>query len=106
MVIMPRTAELISCTRVHFGQLPASYFREAQGMTWHTTDYTVGDLVIFDSRIIHATSKNYCDAFRLSLDFRWYIAPGRSDFGSTPHAQFILDHTEPIADDSADALQG
>lgn len=86
-------------------QLPASYFREAQGMTWHTTDYTVGDLVIFDSRIIHATSKNYCDSFRLSLDFRWYIAPGRPDFGSTPHAQFVLGCTEPVSGDDCAAVQ-
>src|SRR3546814_821760 len=82
-----------SCTAK---QLPASYFREARGMTWHTTDYSAGDLVIFDSRIIHATSRNYCDAFRLSLDFRWYIAPERDNFGSTPHSEFVLACTQPI----------
>lgn len=65
-------------------------------MSWHTADFAAGDLVIFDSRIVHATSKNYCDQFRLSMDFRWYIAPGRQNFGTTPHARFVLGRTNPV----------
>lgn len=79
-------------------QLPASYFKEAKGLSWHTTDFQAGDVVIFDSRTIHATSKNYWDQFRLSLDFRWYLAPERENFGHTPHSQFILKRSEPVMD--------
>jgi ectoine hydroxylase-related dioxygenase (phytanoyl-CoA dioxygenase family) len=52
--------------------MPASYYHgEGTELTWYSGEYHAGDVVIFDSRTIHATSKNYSDRFRLSLDFRW-----------------------------------
>lgn len=38
---------------------------------WRSTHFHPGDCVIFDIRLIHASTKNLTDAFRISIDTRW-----------------------------------
>ena len=74
-------------------QIPFSYFNKssmANSLTWRTGPFDAGDVVIFDSKLIHCTSRNYSDKYRLSIDFRWYLAPiGRKNYGLTNHSKFV-----------------
>jgi ectoine hydroxylase-related dioxygenase (phytanoyl-CoA dioxygenase family) len=52
--------------------------------------FEAGDVVFFDSRLVHCTSRNKYDCFRISMDSRWCISPvGRKNFGETYHSKFI-----------------
>ena len=66
-------------------QLPLSYYSKKNylsGLTWRTGSFNAGDVVFFDSRLIHCSSKNYQDTYRLSVDFRWFV---------THRLQIVLD---------------
>ncbi|CAM9340690.1 unnamed protein product, partial [Ectocarpus fasciculatus] len=56
-------------------QIPASYREHGKHLTWMTTDFRSGDVVLFNSRAVHCTSKNCADTFRLSIDTRWILSP-------------------------------
>merc|ERR1711871_934022 len=59
--------------------LPGSYTysRRPRGGKWLTTSFRSGDVVLFDIKTIHATSKNNSleSEFRYSCDTRWCIRP-------------------------------
>ena len=38
---------------------------------WRTTAFAPGDLVVFDIRLVHASTRNDHDCFRMSMDTRW-----------------------------------
>lgn len=38
---------------------------------WRTTAFAPGDLVVFDIRLVHASTRNEHDCFRMSMDTRW-----------------------------------
>ena len=40
---------------------------------WDTTEFYVGDLVLFDVRCLHKGLKNTEDYYRISMESRWYI---------------------------------
>ena len=41
------------------------------GGEWHASDVRMGDVVLFDIRLVHASTRNGADAFRISADTRW-----------------------------------
>ena len=47
----------------------------AHGFQWHTGPVRKGDVVIFDSHIIHGAGKNLTKRFRCSMDIRFVLAP-------------------------------
>uniref|UniRef100_A0A7S2RL85 PDZ domain-containing protein n=1 Tax=Rhizochromulina marina TaxID=1034831 RepID=A0A7S2RL85_9STRA len=78
--------------RVGDASVPASYLKSCKGGTWLTTDFKAGDLVLFDMRTIHATSKNHSTGndFRFSCDTRWCIPPkSRASWSKTVSGAFI-----------------
>jgi hypothetical protein len=78
-------------------QIPSSYLKFGRGLAWSTGPYEAGDLVIFNSRAIHCTSKNYHSFHRLSIDMRWVLVPkSRRNFGSTPQSKFILTNAQSV----------
>jgi ectoine hydroxylase-related dioxygenase (phytanoyl-CoA dioxygenase family) len=38
---------------------------------WHTADFEAGDLVIFDIRLVHGSTRNNSHDYRISIDTRW-----------------------------------
>lgn len=78
-----------------YPQIPSSYQKHGRGLTWSTGTYEQGDVVIFNSKAVHCTSKNYHSFHRLSIDMRWVLTPkNRSNFGQTPQSKFILDNAQ------------
>ena len=86
-------------------QIPNSYFNRkslAQDLTWHTGAFQAGDVVFFDTKLVHCSSRNYEQSFRLSLDFRWYIAPvGRNNYLETNHSKFVHSTSRPFDSDES-----
>lgn len=39
--------------------------------SWFTAKFNMGDVVVFDIRTVHASTANYSDRFRISIDTRW-----------------------------------
>lgn len=80
-------------------QLPSSYFKKSSNsLIWRTGSYQAGDIVIFDSKLIHCTSRNYLSTYRLSLDFRWYIAPvSRPNYRFTNHSIYVRSRTRTFS---------
>jgi len=70
-------------------QLPGSFFTAGKELKWHTTHFNAGDLVLLDLRVIHATSRNTTQKYRLSIDTRWYLKPHRDNWGRTPSTRFV-----------------
>jgi len=70
-------------------QLPNNYWRESKGRPWHVAEYEPGDVVLFDMRTVHATTKNLTDRFRMSVDTRWCLQPQRANNGETPSTIFL-----------------
>ena len=53
-------------------ELPEAFCEtEPSQHMWRTTDFEAGDAVIFDIRLVHASSTNLSDKFRISIDTRW-----------------------------------
>jgi len=55
-------------------ELPPSFDEFNTDAVWRSTDFRAGDLVIFDIRLVHASTVNTSDRFRLSMDTRWQPA--------------------------------
>lgn len=74
-------------------QIPKSFFTKTEfnrNLIWKTCKFSAGDCVLFDSKLIHCTSKNYRQTYRVSLDFRWYIEPiGRTNCLETNQGKFV-----------------
>jgi hypothetical protein len=82
-------------------QIPAAYKNHGKNLTWATTDFKAGDVVLFNSKVVHCSSRNYEKGFRISLDTRWVLAPQqRPNFGSTVPSRFILDNSVSISGDN------
>jgi len=55
---------------------------ELQGMKWRTTDYKVGDLLLFHGLTVHKALHNVTrDRLRVSLEFRYQRQGDRTDEG-------------------------
>ena len=53
-------------------ELPVGYERgPPSAFEWHTTDFDVGDVVVFDIRAVHASTANETTQLRISMDTRW-----------------------------------
>ena len=48
--------------------------REEFGTRWLSTDYRLGDVMIFNTRNVHATLDNRSEGFRLTIDVRFQPA--------------------------------
>lgn len=56
-------------------ELPDEYLEKklASQVEWLSTDFQIGDLIIFDIKLIHASTLNLSPYFRLSIDTRWKV---------------------------------
>ena len=45
--------------------------REEFGTRWLSTDYRLGDVIVFDPRNVHATLDNQSEGYRMSIDLRF-----------------------------------
>lgn len=71
--------------------LPMAYRSQGKHMTWVTTDFKAGDVVLFNSKAVHCSTRNYHKGFRISIDTRWVLAPQkRTNFGKTAPSRYIL----------------
>jgi len=70
-------------------QVPNSYWKCAKGQPWHVGTFEPGDMIIFDLKTVHATTRNLLDKYRLSVDTRWCLEPQRANNGLTPGSIFI-----------------
>eukprot|EP00455_Lapot_gusevi_P006511 TRINITY_DN12781_c0_g1_i3.p1 TRINITY_DN12781_c0_g1~~TRINITY_DN12781_c0_g1_i3.p1 ORF type:complete len:120 (-),score=5.24 TRINITY_DN12781_c0_g1_i3:30-389(-) len=52
-------------------ELPESFPEFQEHATWVTTDFRMGDMVVFDIRTIHASTANLSSNYRMSMDTRW-----------------------------------
>lgn len=55
-------------------ELPLGFSEFLPTAIWRSTHFSPGDVVIFDIRTVHASSKNQSDEYRLSMDTRWQPA--------------------------------
>jgi len=55
-------------------ELPKSFSSFNHTAIWRTTSFKAGDIVVFDIRTIHASTKNLSNRFRISMDTRWQPA--------------------------------
>jgi hypothetical protein len=55
-------------------ELPPEYYNIQHSAAWFSADFNPGDLVIFDIRLIHASTRNNTHKFRISIDTRWQPA--------------------------------
>lgn len=53
--------------------------REEFGTRWLSTDYQIGDVIIFSTRGLHATLDNHSGGFRMSIDVRFQPAGDETD---------------------------
>ena len=80
--------------------------REEFGTRWLSTDYRLGDVIIFSTRGLHATLDNRSKGFRMSIDVRFQPARDVTDpryAGAYPIADGargvnIFDHAKPVTD--------
>ncbi len=76
------------------------------GTRWLSTDYRLGDVMIFDTRNVHTTLDNRSEGFRLSIDVRFQPAGDRVDprfegpypIAHTARGTTIFDHAHQVAD--------
>ena len=59
--------------------LDAISTREKLGGRWLTTEYRMGDVIIFSPYMIHATTDNYSPRMRISSDTRYQLASEPAD---------------------------
>lgn len=62
---------LISSFRWFDQELPAEYLRRAKELEWRAGPVEAGDVILFDIRLVHASTANLSDCFRISMDTRW-----------------------------------
>jgi len=78
-------------------ELPKSFTHFNQTAIWRSTDFRAGDIVIFDIRTIHASTKNLSDRFRISMDTRWQPARNVPEKCRTMFRKFRLPDEEEEA---------
>jgi len=49
-------------------ELPKSFCSATSFFQWVTSDFRVGNFVIFDARAVHASTSNNSNRFRISVD--------------------------------------
>lgn len=66
-------ARLKHGTLVHGGRYSrrADRVRDEFGTRWLSTDYRLGDVIIFDPRNVHTTLDNQSEGYRISIDLRF-----------------------------------
>jgi Phytanoyl-CoA dioxygenase (PhyH) len=53
-------------------ELPGGFEEfQADNNVWRSTTFNAGDIVVFDIRTVHASTKNTTRQFRISMDTRW-----------------------------------
>lgn len=52
-------------------EMPPAFDEFQRSAIWRSTRFKPGDVVVFDIRTVHASSKNQSQQFRLSMDTRW-----------------------------------
>lgn len=67
------------------GILPRGRTLDPDGAAWATTDYRVGDVIVFHCLTPHAALPNGTDRLRLSADYRWQSA-------SRPAIRYFVQH--------------
>lgn len=80
LCVLPRSHLLPDFDKIKEGddeELPASYFTDAEELVWHVASYEPGDVVIFNWKLIHASTLHGNTEPRLSLDLRWGFIPSR-----------------------------
>jgi ectoine hydroxylase-related dioxygenase (phytanoyl-CoA dioxygenase family) len=70
------------------------------GGVWRTADFAPGDVVVFDIRLVHASTANTRPHFRLSMDTRWkptalVLDEQREAFRALPMARDVSDSQAP-----------
>jgi len=71
-------------------ELPPDYQANAQESVWASTRFGIGDICSFDIRLVHASTENTTNRFRISMDTRWQpssLVPdsNKSSFGVPSH---------------------
>lgn len=90
LAILPGTTNLSNFDRFDGEkEIPSSYSSEGKGLTWHTGAFKAGDVVFFDSRVVHGSTTNYSKNFRMSIDFRWHLIPKRENAYHTVLGGFV-----------------
>jgi ectoine hydroxylase-related dioxygenase (phytanoyl-CoA dioxygenase family) len=51
-----------------------------EGVQWHTTDFLMGDVCLINPSLIHMTTTNTTDRYRISCDVRWLLKLSQDDF--------------------------
>mmetsp|Transcript_19737 Transcript_19737/g.31330 ORF Transcript_19737/g.31330 Transcript_19737/m.31330 type:complete len:80 (+) Transcript_19737:200-439(+) len=55
-------------------ELPDGFDKFSKDAVWRTSKFNVGDILIFDVRVVHASTMNTTERFRISMDTRWQPA--------------------------------
>jgi len=55
-------------------ELPRDFEKFKETATWRSTTFRAGDVVVFDIRLVHASTENTTTRFRISMDTRWQPA--------------------------------
>jgi hypothetical protein len=66
--------ELSNFQETKGGELPPGFEDFQRTAIWRSTHFHPGDVVIFDIRTVHASSKNQSREYRISMDTRWQPA--------------------------------
>mmetsp|Transcript_16536 Transcript_16536/g.24879 ORF Transcript_16536/g.24879 Transcript_16536/m.24879 type:complete len:80 (-) Transcript_16536:174-413(-) len=64
-------------------ELPDGYREFSKDALWKTATFKAGDILVFDIRLVHASTANTTKAFRISMDTRWQpiTAQGGNHYG-------------------------
>ena len=56
-------------------ELPDNFYQHTinHSLQWCTTDFNPGDLVIFDIGLVHCSTINHTNEYRISIDTRWKL---------------------------------
>jgi hypothetical protein len=93
-------------TLVHGGRYSgrADRVRKEFGTRWLSTDYRLGDVIIFDPRNVHSTLDNRSKGFRISIDLRFQPAndpvdprfAGPNPIAHSARGATIFDHAKQV----------
>jgi hypothetical protein len=72
----PGADQYVTGKRSGFGHLSKNppQLRESLGGRWLTSEYSMGDVVIFEMGMVHCSLDNQTDRYRLSTDTRYQLA--------------------------------
>eukprot|EP01006_Ploeotia_vitrea_P023413 TRINITY_DN55876_c0_g1_i1.p1 TRINITY_DN55876_c0_g1~~TRINITY_DN55876_c0_g1_i1.p1 ORF type:complete len:329 (+),score=146.56 TRINITY_DN55876_c0_g1_i1:16-1002(+) len=89
-------------------ELPPGFdkFVERPTTVWRSATFAAGDIVIFDIRLVHASTLNTTDRFRISMDTRWqpaeYVPKESKEFFTTVPATISASAAATTAAAAAD----